>query len=160
MSITPETIASISDLHHKAMSHADLAFQARRDGKEHEANNLFRQAFEAEAAAVEAVLNAGMEEPTRSVLCRSAATLAMDRAEYREAERLVASGLSGNPPEEIADELRDLFEEINAARRAYSTQTSTDSSGMYWDARARDDEVPDRHENRRYDRKHPRQPAR
>ena len=52
-------------------------------------------------------------EPTRSVLHRSAASLAFRCGEYREAERLIARALLGNPPEEIADELRRLNNKIN-----------------------------------------------
>jgi len=48
-------------------------------------------------------------EPTRSVLHRSAAALAWQCGEYREAERLITTALSGAPPEVIADELRDLL---------------------------------------------------
>jgi hypothetical protein len=48
-------------------------------------------------------------EPTRSVLHRSAAALALECSELREAERLIGRALAGNPPEEIANELRDLL---------------------------------------------------
>ncbi|OAD22641.1 hypothetical protein THIOM_001545 [Candidatus Thiomargarita nelsonii] len=48
-------------------------------------------------------------EPTRSVLFRSAACLALDFDDYREAERMIAFGLSGNPPLEILEELRELL---------------------------------------------------
>jgi hypothetical protein len=51
-------------------------------------------------------------EPTRSVLHRSAAALAVECGEAREAERLIAVALAGNPPEEIAEELRDLWQEL------------------------------------------------
>jgi hypothetical protein len=54
-------------------------------------------------------------EPTRSVLHRSAATLALDCGEYREAERLVATALAGNPPEPIANELRDVLAAVYQA---------------------------------------------
>jgi hypothetical protein len=36
--------------------------------------------------------------------------LALQCQEYREAERLIATALSGNPPVEIAEELRELLE--------------------------------------------------
>ena len=55
-------------------------------------------------------------EPTRSVLLRSAASLALDCGEVRQSERLIAQGLVGNPPEEIANELRDLLEQVNFQR--------------------------------------------
>lgn len=48
-------------------------------------------------------------EPTRSVLFRSAATLANLAGDKRECERLLCMGLAGNPPDEIADELRQLW---------------------------------------------------
>ncbi len=39
----------------------------------------------------------------------SAVTLACPCGEYREAERLITTALSGTPPETIAEELRDLL---------------------------------------------------
>ena len=48
-------------------------------------------------------------EPTRSVLHRSAASLAVECLQLREAERLIGRALAGNPPPDIADELRDLL---------------------------------------------------
>lgn len=54
-------------------------------------------------------------EPTRSVLHRSVATLALDCGEYREAERLVAAALAGSPPEQIANELREVLDALYKA---------------------------------------------
>ena len=70
---------------------------------------LAREALRSEAAAAELVRDNLAAEPTRAVLYRSAASLAIDCGEYREAERLIATALAGNPPEEIAQELRDLL---------------------------------------------------
>jgi hypothetical protein len=45
--------------------------------------------------------------------------LAIACAELREAERLIGRALSGNPPDDIANELRDLLlEEIYSQRQA------------------------------------------
>ena len=56
-------------------------------------------------------------EPTRSVLLRSAASLALDCGEVRQSERCYSLRASvGNPPEEIANELRDLLEQVNFQR--------------------------------------------
>ncbi|MBD2338451.1 hypothetical protein H6G64_15865 [Calothrix sp. FACHB-156] len=61
-------------------------------------------------------------EPTHSVLHHSAATLTIDCGEFCIAEHLIAIALgaalraialSGNPPQEIAEELKDLFIKIN-----------------------------------------------
>ncbi len=43
-----------------------------------------------------------------SYLFRSAACLALDFKNYREAERMIAFGLSGNPPPEILEKLLDI----------------------------------------------------
>jgi hypothetical protein len=59
-------------------------------------------------------------EPTRSVLHRS--TLALECDELREAERLISRVLSGFPPIDIAEELRNLLiEEIYSHREQIST---------------------------------------
>ena len=42
--------------------------------------------------------------------------MALDCGREREAERLIATALSGNPPGEIAEELRDLLEQVNFQR--------------------------------------------
>jgi hypothetical protein len=58
-------------------------------------------------------------EPTRSFLRRS--TLALECNELREAERLISRALSGFPPIDIAEELRNLLiEEIYSHREQIS----------------------------------------
>jgi hypothetical protein len=42
--------------------------------------------------------------------------LALNCDEYRLAEKLLAVGLAGDPPAEIADEMRDLMEQVYAHR--------------------------------------------
>jgi hypothetical protein len=51
-------------------------------------------------------------EPTFSILHRSAATLALDCDNIRLAEQLIAKALSHTLPYEIAEELRDLLEQV------------------------------------------------
>src|SRR6266404_76942 len=109
-------MSALRDFHEQAMELADLAFMARVKGNASEAAELFCKAFEHERRAAELLSNDLNAEPTRSVLHRSAAALALDCAEYRAAEKLVATALSGDPPEEIADELRDLLEQVYFAR--------------------------------------------
>ena len=102
----------IIEKHHQAMEYTDEAFQARRNGDNEQAQAFFRQAFLCEREADELVSSHTDAEPTRSVLHRSAATLALDCGEFREAERLIAIALAGNPPDEIAEELRELLEQV------------------------------------------------
>ncbi|WP_238360992.1 hypothetical protein [Iningainema tapete] len=42
----------------------------------------------------------------------------MTLGEIHTAERLIAIALSGNPPQEIAEELKDLFVQINIDNKA------------------------------------------
>src|SRR5579883_2839808 len=102
-------MSSLTEKHRQAMECADHAFAARREGNEALAAQMFQQAFENERAAAAMALAEQSPEPTLSVLHRSAATLALDCGEYREAERLIARALAGNPPFDIAEELRSLL---------------------------------------------------
>lgn len=106
----------VSQLHREAMELSDSAERAAREGRLDESRALAREAMHLEAAAAELVENDFSLEPTRSVLLRSAASLALDCNDFRRAEQLIASGLRGSPPPEIADELRDLFENATFAR--------------------------------------------
>jgi len=112
----PENIA-INELHHKAMKLADEAFYAKKVNELETAQVKYLQAFEYEKAAAMLLVNAYEQEPTRSVLFRSAACLLLNLPEpadkyFRQAEKMVAHGLSGNPPESIAEELRAAWQEL------------------------------------------------
>jgi tetratricopeptide (TPR) repeat protein len=102
----------VKDLHREAMRLVDEAESARRNGNLHLARERIRQAFEHERQAADLVAGDFSQEPTRSVLHQSAASLALDCGALREAERLIAEALSGEPPDEIAEELRDLLEQV------------------------------------------------
>ena len=104
---------SIRELHKKAMDLAEMAFVAKLRGNLEKANQLSRQAFKNEAQAAKLVPNEPSSEPTRSVLYRSAASLALDCKKHHEAEQLIVAGLAGHPPEEIAEELREMLEKVN-----------------------------------------------
>jgi hypothetical protein len=102
----------MKDLHHEAMHLADQADHLRRLGDQEGARTHLRLALEQERRAAELAAPDMTLEPTRSVLHRSAATLAFQCGDYREAERLIAVALAGTPPETIAEELRDLLEQV------------------------------------------------
>ena len=107
---------SIEALHNEAMDLAELALLAKAKDNRDEFLTLTRQAFELEKKAALAVAQEFALEPTRSILCRSAASLAMDCDDYREAEKLISLALWGNPPESMAEELRDLLETVHFSR--------------------------------------------
>lgn len=107
---------AVQDLHREAMSLADLATMEQVAGNRQRAHELLEQAFEKERRAAE-LLDARFDlEPTRSVLFRSAASLALDAGHHGVAEKLICRALIGSPPPEIADELRDLLENVNFTR--------------------------------------------
>jgi len=111
-------MSTVKELHRDAMHQADLAHDARRRGNAEEARAHFEKAFLLERSAAEQLANQtdSDTEPSRSILLRSAATLALHCDQSGEAERLVCGALAGSPPAEIAEELRDLYEQINFHR--------------------------------------------
>jgi hypothetical protein len=98
------------------MEQTDLALDARLKGDGNQALLHFHEAFKLESKAAEMLANDFAAEPTRSVLLRSAASLALDCKLIPEAERLICTALIGRPPAEIAEELRDLLEQVHFQR--------------------------------------------
>ena len=108
---------AIDVLHQKSMELADEAFYAKKKQDLKIAQDQYLKAFEYEKAAAMLLVNEYAQEPSRSVLFRSAASLLLNLPfatgeHYRQAEKMVACGLSGNPPEEIASELREIWQEL------------------------------------------------
>lgn len=73
---------------------------------------LYAEALELELAAI--ALLPEPVEPTHSVLHRSAGWMAFNCGKYRKAEQLAAFALAQEPPPEIANELRELLQEVYA----------------------------------------------
>lgn len=109
----------LTSLHHEAMEWVDRAVLARRQGDRALMLECTNAAFLKERSAADLAAGRFELEPTRSILHRSAAVLAVECGELREAERLIGRALSGNPPHDIANELRDLLiDEIYSQRQA------------------------------------------
>ncbi len=98
-----------NDLHDRAMIFANEAVLLEKRGELNKAVELFSKAYRLEMEAALHLKNDYEMEPSRSVLFRSAAYLALKARNFREAERMAAFGLSGNPPDDVADELRDVL---------------------------------------------------
>ena len=107
---------TITEIHESAMALVDTAIIARQCGRGGEARSAFELAFRAETEAARMVPDGPDAEPSRSVLYRSAAAMALDAQLPREAERLIGLALSGDPPAAIAEELRDLYERVSFER--------------------------------------------
>ena len=110
-------MSAINEHHDAAMDFAHFALLERARGNTEEAAALFEKALENELDAIQDMEERGsFAEPTYSVLHRSAGTLAMDCKNYRLAEQLAANGLARAEHPEIAQELRDLLEQVNFHR--------------------------------------------
>jgi hypothetical protein len=106
----------ITQLHDKAMDLADQAFLAKRRGDVPQSRDLYTQALALELKAADLLRDQSSAEPSRSVLYRSAASLAIDVEDFRLAEKLIATALAGEPPPEIEAELHDLLTQASFQR--------------------------------------------
>jgi len=103
-------------LHSEAMDLAEKAMIHRARGEVESAKKYLLNALKKEENAARLAVENGVPEPTRTILLKSAAHLAVDAGEIRLAERLIGTALAGDPPEELAEELRSTFEEIGFHR--------------------------------------------
>jgi hypothetical protein len=103
-------VMDMGKLHEEAMELAEQAIlrKMRKTATAEEILFLNKQAYEKERT----VALAATEEPTRSILLRSAATLALKAQNYAAVQELVKVGLSGEPPAEIRVELEELLTQI------------------------------------------------
>ena len=104
----------VTRFHKEAMEYTDESFIARGLNERAEYLRLTRIAYEKEKEAANLLFDEDVE-PTRSILHRSAATLAFRCELYPEAKRLVHRALSGNPPADIEHELNDLLGKVKLA---------------------------------------------
>jgi ankyrin repeat protein len=111
-------------VHRKAMLLAQDAHVAQFEGDNTSALPLFSAAFDLEREAALDLTDDLAKEPTRSVLFRSAASLAMNCGRFEEGQAMVKMGLAGNPPHEIAEELREVSEKINMLKQKAGTPTT------------------------------------
>jgi hypothetical protein len=114
-------VTSTKELHDRAMSLYEASLLARRSGNEHRMMALLTEALQMEAAAADTVAGDASLEPTRSVLHRSAASLALQLGELATATRYAREGLKGNVPEEIRPELTVLLDQIMTAEALRTT---------------------------------------
>ena len=113
----------MAEIHDKAMHISQEAFVLVAYGKEVQAIPLYEQAFELERQAAMSLLDKKDFEPIRSILFRSAAALAKKCHKYQDAEKMIGFGLAGNPPEDVAEELRDLFDAVKKLQQPKQAQS-------------------------------------
>jgi tetratricopeptide (TPR) repeat protein len=106
-------MTTVRELHDKAMRLSYLALVARETGDIKRAEELAREALGYEEKAAALVPDEKASEPTRSILYRSAASLAYQCKEFQLAQQLIARGLAGFPPPKVEGELKALYDQVN-----------------------------------------------
>lgn len=105
----------IRQIHREAVELAKGANQALQEGDTVQYLELAGKAFEKEKTASLALIGDFDAEPTRSVLFRSAATIAYNIGNFEEALKMAHLALAGNPFEEIKIELEEILENARVA---------------------------------------------
>jgi hypothetical protein len=90
----------------------EAAAIARSAEDETRMRNLLSDALKFESAAADSVGDDLMLEPTRSILHRSAASIALQTFDTNTARRYVEAGLNGHAPADIKTELQTLSDQI------------------------------------------------
>jgi len=123
--------SEVNKLHEEAMNLAEEVYLAQRKKDTETAEKWAKEAFELEKKAAMLLVNDYKLEPTRSVLFKGAACLAINAKLYREAERMIGFALSGNPPLEISEELRNLLLEIHTRKQSISLKDQLLANQIY-----------------------------
>lgn len=111
---------TVRDVHRRAMAVADEADVARRRGETNKIVPLYREAFRLEVQALAMFIAQTRDiapkdkEPTRSILCRSAASLALLIESDDLALKWATKGLEGNPPGDVREELQAIVRQIES----------------------------------------------
>ena len=105
----------LEELHNLAMDNSELALLSLQNGDIDKFHELSASAFLYEKQAAMELIDKNIE-PSRSVLFKSAAYIAIDNADFIEAQKLYDYALDGQPPIEIVEELRELSLEIERLR--------------------------------------------
>ena len=110
------TATEVLELHQKAMFFAQDALVAKHKGEKDNAQSLYQKAFDIERGVAMSFVNSD-NEPMRSVMFRSAASLALNCGLDREAEIMVSYGLIGTPPTDVHQELLQLLDDVKQQRQ-------------------------------------------
>lgn len=113
-----DLVVAFNDIHQQAMSCADDGDQARRAGDEESAQSHYARALEMERD----VAVAEQTQPSRGILLRSAAWLALDANQPDEALRLAHLGLAdADVPEGYRTQLHEVAAAAQEAQASKAT---------------------------------------
>lgn len=113
----PAEAEDIAHLHDEAMRHADEAHAARRRQELGRAQKEAVHAFRLETQAALAFAAEHRLQPSRGILFRSAAALALDAGLLDQAEYLARQAVEESPPEDVVEDAEDILTEASERRR-------------------------------------------
>src|SRR5680860_513673 len=106
---------TVRSLHNKAMEIAQDAYiDAQRGATTELLQARYRKALDYERTALALVPIGLVSEPTRSILCLSAGSLAMQAGLYDEAARVLNEGIGGSPSPRARSDLNNVLFHVRA----------------------------------------------
>jgi hypothetical protein len=105
-------MSDICTLHDQAMHMMNEAYSLKNANRNEEARQKFLDACNLELQSASYVEKLPENEPSRSMLFLGAASLAWHGEDFALAERLIGEGLSGYPPEDVKNDLRQLLDDV------------------------------------------------
>jgi tetratricopeptide (TPR) repeat protein len=126
-------MSTARQIHKEAMAKVKLANEALKGNDPFAYENMLADALLLEKEAAYLLANEYDSEPTRSVLFRSAASIANNLGAYADAIELIKTALNGNPHYEVREELLELLDEVNekVMDEYPAIKQEMDSSGIY-----------------------------
>ena len=104
-------------IHEKAMALSQEAIMARVWNDETKAQMLYKQSFDLEREAAYIYAERFDKEPIRSILYRSAASLAIECLLYQEADLLIQQGQSSQTPIDVMDDFQELKDKMRLSNK-------------------------------------------
>ena len=117
-------------IHEKAMILAQEAIMARIRNDETKAQTLYKQSFDLEREAAYIYSERFDKEPMRSILYRSAASLAIECHLYQDADLLIQQGQSSDTPSDVMDDFQELRDKMQQNTQENNTEQPFWISGV------------------------------
>jgi hypothetical protein len=119
-------------IHDKAMLLSQEADMAKIWGDVPKSQILYRQSFDLEQEVVHIYSERFDNEPERSILYVSAASLAMLCHLYPEANLLIQQGLSNSTPSDMVEELQELKAQVQQHKLQYEQLSDKEEQQPFW----------------------------
>jgi hypothetical protein len=119
-------------IHDKAMGLSQEADMAKIWGDIPKSQVLYKQSFDLELEVIQIYSERFDEEPERSMLYVSAASLAMLCHLYADADLLIQQGQSSSTPPYMVAELEELKALIKQRKLQYESKSNTEQEQPFW----------------------------